>query len=239
MKFFVSVILCLAVLASVSSAYKIYKATSVNCRSGPGTSYKSVKSYTTKDNIKLTCQTSGQNIKGNTLWGKTTDGCYIADYYLHTGSNGYVVKKCGGSKPPSGGGSGGKIPGPMTNDYPYRGKCGGVDPWNYYKCQCTSFVAWRINKRLGVKFHNHYKGPNWGNANTWDNAAKQTGVPVNSKPVPGCVAQTNAGRYGHVAWVTKVSGNSVTVEEYNHGGTERYGTRTVPKNSFNYIHIKV
>ncbi|KAJ1644987.1 hypothetical protein LPJ64_003399 [Coemansia asiatica] len=84
-----------------------------------------------------------------------------------------------------------------------------------------------------------YKGPNWGNANTWDNAARQTGVPVNSKPVPGCVAQTNAGKYGHVAWVAKVSGNSVTIEEYNHSGTEKYSTRTVPKSTFNYIHVKI
>ncbi|KAJ1825419.1 hypothetical protein LPJ70_008023, partial [Coemansia sp. RSA 2708] len=90
-----------------------------------------------------------------------------------------------------------------------------------------------------VKFHNHYKGPNWGNANTWDNAARSTGVPVNSKPVPGCVAQTNAGSYGHVAWVAKVSGNSVTIEEYNYGRREAYSTRTVPKSSFNYIHVKV
>ncbi|KAJ2553233.1 hypothetical protein IWW35_001933 [Coemansia sp. RSA 1878] len=237
MKFYITVFLCLVGLASMADAYKIYKATTVNCRSTPTTSGKVVKTYTTKDNISLTCQTSGENIKGNTLWGKTTNGCYIADYYLKTGSAGYVVKKCsGGSTPPP---SGGQIPGPMMNDYPYSGKCGGVDPWNYYKCQCTSFVAWRINKRLGVKFHNHYKGPNWGNANTWDNAAKATKVPVNNKPVAGCVAQSNAGSYGHVAWVAKVSGNSVTIEEYNWARKEGYGTRTVPKNAFNYIHVKV
>ena len=105
--------------------------------------------------------------------------------------------------------------------------------------ECTSFVAWRINKRLGVKFTNQYKGTNWGNANTWDDAAKRTGVTVNSTPVPGAVAQSNAGGYGHVAWVTAVSGSSVTIEEYNYGVKEGYGTRTVPKTSFNYIHVKV
>ncbi|KAJ2160659.1 hypothetical protein GGF46_002090 [Coemansia sp. RSA 552] len=225
----------LAALSSVVDAYPITGNT-VNCRSGPGTSYGVKKSYKKGQNVKISCQTAGTSVNGNNIWDKTSDGCYVADYYVKTGKNGYVTKKCsGGSKPPSGG----KVPGPMTNDYPYKGKCGGVDPWSYYKCQCTSFVAWRINKRLGVKFHNHYKGPNWGNANTWDNAARQTRVPVNSKPVPGCVAQTNAGRYGHVAWVSKVSGNSVTIEEYNHGGTEKYSTRTVPKKTFNYIHVKV
>ncbi|KAJ2900314.1 hypothetical protein IWW38_000573 [Coemansia aciculifera] len=131
------------------------------------------------------------------------------------------------------------IPGPIKDDYPYPGQCDGIDSWHYYKCQCTSFVAWRINSRLGVKFDNYYKGPNWGNGNTWDEAARKTGVTINGTPVPGCVAQTNAGSYGHVAWVAKVSGDSVTVEEYNYVHAKKYSTRTVPKSSFNYIHIKV
>ncbi|KAJ2073165.1 hypothetical protein GGI16_008894, partial [Coemansia sp. S142-1] len=174
---------------------------------------------------------------GNSLWDKTTHGCYVADYYVKTGSTGYVSGKCSsGGSPPTPPGGGGAA-GPMKDDYPYPGQCDGVDPWRYFKCQCTSFVAWRINSRLGVKFHNHYKGPNWGNANTWDEAARKTGVPINNTPVPGCIAQTNSGSAGHVAWVAKVSGNSVTIEEYNYK-RHKYGTRTVPKSSFNYIHIK-
>ncbi|KAJ2608031.1 hypothetical protein H4S08_004603 [Coemansia sp. RSA 1365] len=236
MKLLSIAVLALVTLASVTDAYPITGNT-VNCRLGPGTSYSVKKSYKKGADVKITCQTSGTSVSGNSIWDKTSDGCYVADYYVKTGSNGYVTKKCsGGSKPPSGG----KTPGPMKNDYyPYKGKCGGVDPWNYFKCQCTSFVAWRINKRLGVKFHNHYKGPNWGNANTWDDAARKTRVPVNSKPVAGSVAQTNAGKYGHVAWVAKVSGSSVTVEEYNWNTKNGYGTRTVPKSTFNYIHVKV
>ncbi|KAJ2801352.1 hypothetical protein H4R20_003706 [Coemansia guatemalensis] len=236
MKLFAIAAFALATLAPFADAYPITGNT-VNCRSGPGTSYSVKKSYKKGTNVKITCQTSGTSVNGNSIWDKTSDGCYVADYYVKTGSNGYVTKKCsgGGSKPPSGG----KVPGPIKNDYPYKGKCGGVDPWNYFKCQCTSFVAWRINNRLGVKFHNHYKGPNWGNANTWDDAARKTRVPVNSKPVAGSVAQTNAGKYGHVAWVAKVSGSSVTVEEYNWNTKNGYGTRTVPKSTFNYIHVKV
>jgi surface antigen len=64
-------------------------------------------------------------------------------------------------------------------------------------------------------------------------------VTVNNKPVPGCVAQSNAGGYGHVAWVTAVGPTTVTIEEYNYGSKEGYGRRTVPKGNFNYIHIKV
>ncbi|KAJ2040534.1 hypothetical protein H4S04_007894 [Coemansia sp. S16] len=228
--------LCAASLATMTDAYRIYNADTVNCRSSPSTSGSVVRTYKANDDVSLTCQISGENIKGNSLWDKTTHGCYVADYYVKTGSTGYVSGKCssGGSPPtPPGGGAAG----PIKDDYPYPGQCDGVDPWRYFKCQCTSFVAWRINSRLGVKFHNQYKGPNWGNANTWDEAARKTGVPINNTPVPGCIAQTNSGSAGHVAWVAKVSGNSVTIEEYNYK-RHKYGTRTVPKSSFNYIHIK-
>ncbi|ORX63359.1 hypothetical protein DL89DRAFT_298520, partial [Linderina pennispora] len=48
----------------------------------------------------------------------------------------------------------------------------------------------------------------------------------------GAVGQTDQGsRYRHVVWVAKVSGNNITIEEYNHK-RHRYGTRTVPKSSF-------
>ncbi|KAJ2806972.1 hypothetical protein H4R21_000661 [Coemansia helicoidea] len=232
MKLLAATAFLLAGLAPAADCYHIYKATQVNCRSSPSTSGKVVRTYTASDDISLTCQTSGQTVSGNSLWDKTTDGCFVADYYLKTGSTGYVVGKCD-----SGGGSS-NVPGPMGNDYPYSGKCSGVDPWNYYRCQCTSFVAWRINKRLGIAFSNQFKGTNWGNANTWDDAARRTGVLINSSPAVGCIAQTNAGSFGHVAWVAKVSGDSVTVEEYNYAHKEAYGTRTVPKSTFQYIHLQ-
>ena len=223
-----------AVAFSAVEAYPI-TGNGVNCRSGPGTSYAVKKTYPKGQDVKITCQTEGTSVNGNSIWDKTPDGCYIADYYIKTGINGYVTTKCSASG--GGGGSSGSIPGPATDDYPYKGKCGGVDPWNYYKCQCTSFVAWRVNKRLGLKFHNKYKGHAWGNANSWDDAARASGVKVDNKPKVGCIAQTNAGNYGHVAYVSAVNGNTVTVEEYNHGGVEKYGKRTVSKDSFNYIHI--
>ncbi|KAK4248929.1 hypothetical protein C7999DRAFT_30619 [Corynascus novoguineensis] len=223
-----------AVAFSVTNAYPV-TADGLTCRSGPGTSYAAKKTYPKGFDIKISCQTSGTSVNGNNIWDKTQDGCYVADYYVKTGVNGYVTTKCGSS---GGGGGGGSVPGPAKNDYPYKSSCGGVDPWNYYKCQCTSFVAWRINKRLGIKFHNQYKGTNWGNANTWDDAAKRTGVKVNKTPKPGAVAQSNAGKYGHVAWVTAVDGNKVTIEEYNWAKREGYGKRTVDKSAFNYIHLK-
>lgn len=225
-----------AFLSTSAFAYPI-TGTTVNCRSGPGTSYAVKKTYKKGDAVTITCQKEGPVISGNSIWDKTSDGCYVADYYVKTGSNGYVKPKCDGGG--GGGSGGGKLPGPVTNDYPYKNSCGPVDKWKYFKCQCTSFVAWRINERLGIKFHNQYNGTNWGNANSWDEAARKTGVRVDNKPVPGCIAQSNAGSAGHVAWVTKVSGNTVTIEEYNFNKYRGYGTRTVPKSTFNYIHVKV
>ncbi|KAJ1955415.1 hypothetical protein GGI12_005564 [Dipsacomyces acuminosporus] len=126
-----------------------------------------------------------------------------------------------------------------VDDYPYKRQCGQVDPWNYYKCQGTSFVAFRINKKLGIKFHNHYKGVFWTNANTWDDAARKTHVTINSTPKVNAVAQTDKGSVGQVAWVTKVSGDKVTVEEYNGSVRQKYSTKTVSKSYYkNYIHFK-
>ncbi|ORX69390.1 CHAP-domain-containing protein [Linderina pennispora] len=238
MKFTALATFFLATISPLVSAYPIYKADTVNCRSSPSTSGKVVKTYKKDDDIKLTCQISGETIKGNSLWGKTSDGCYVADYYIKTGSTGLVTGRCNTGGGSSGGGSTGGDSTEMKDDYPYKSNCGPVDKWNYFKCQCTSFVAWRINSRLGISFHNRYKGKAWGNAKEWDEAARASGVTVNNTPKVGAVAQTNAGRFGHVAWVAKVSGNNVVVEEYNKGGTERYGTRTVPKSSFNYIHVR-
>ncbi len=125
-----------AVAVTVTNAYPI-TGTTVNCRSGPGTSYAVKKSYAKGADVKVTCQTTGTSVEGNNIWDKTSDGCYVADYYVKTGTNGYVTTKCdaGGS---TGGGST-TIPGPKTNDYPYKGSCGGVDPWNYYKCRMSPF----------------------------------------------------------------------------------------------------
>ncbi|KAK4164324.1 lysozyme [Cladorrhinum sp. PSN259] len=91
-----------------TSAYLI-KGDVVNCRSGPGTSYAVKKTYKKGQDVKLTCQTPGEVINGVKLWDKTTDKCYVSDYYVKTGTDGYVAPKCGGS------GSGGSCAAPKSN----------------------------------------------------------------------------------------------------------------------------
>jgi surface antigen len=135
-------------------------------------------------------------------------------------------------------------PGVIGDDYPANLKSAGkdalVDPWLFYNRECTSFVAWRLNSANGISFGNYYGGPQWGNANHWDDAATTIGKAPNSTPARGAIAQTDAGTSGHVAWVASVNADgTVTVEEYNfspaYGGT--YSTRTVPAGSFRYIHL--
>ncbi|KAK9236662.1 hypothetical protein V1525DRAFT_389217 [Lipomyces kononenkoae] len=81
----------------------------VNCRSGPGTSYAVVMTYSVGQDVSITCQAPGTDINGDNLWDKTSDGCYVSDYYVSTGTSGYVTSECGGGS--GGGGNGGTLPG--------------------------------------------------------------------------------------------------------------------------------
>ncbi|CAI7595369.1 unnamed protein product [Penicillium palitans] len=98
--------LAFATITPIVNAYPI-TGDVVNCRSGPGTSYSVVKSYKKGADVAITCQAAGTTVNGNGIWDKTSDGCYVADYYIRTGSSSYVTKKCSGS----GSGSSGNLPG--------------------------------------------------------------------------------------------------------------------------------
>ncbi len=124
----------------------------------------------------------------------------------------------------------------IGDDYPenWKNKIDEVDPWGYYKSYCTSFVAHRLSKV------NQFNVPRaMGNAGQWGETARQMGYRVDNVPMPGAVAFDSSGGYGHVAWVANVSGDSVTVEEYNYGRRYVYNTRTVSRTAFTgYIHFK-
>ncbi|KAJ1954282.1 hypothetical protein GGI12_005826, partial [Dipsacomyces acuminosporus] len=89
-------------LASLTSAYPIYKTQTVNCRASPSTGGQVVRTYRLSDDVKLVCQIEGQAILGNSVWDKTSDGCYVSDYYVKTGSSRFVVAKCGSDSPGTG-----------------------------------------------------------------------------------------------------------------------------------------
>ncbi len=140
---------------------------------------------------------------------------------------------------------GGFQPAHAVNDYPYS-TTNQVDRWGFYTRNCTSYVAWRM-ERNGVAFSNNMRGPNgvqghWGNAYEWDNNATRIGYAVDGRPALGAVAQWNeweggAGGFGHVAYVERINTDgSVLISEYNWSVSYGYTERTV--RAPRYIHIK-
>ncbi|KAL2160787.1 hypothetical protein VTH06DRAFT_984 [Thermothelomyces fergusii] len=91
------IIPALASILAPAAAYPVTAETGLQCRTGPGTSYSAVKAYPKGYDIKISCQTTGTSINGNNIWDKTQDGCYVADYYVKTGTNGFITTKCGSS----------------------------------------------------------------------------------------------------------------------------------------------
>ncbi|KAJ2155857.1 hypothetical protein GGF46_005555 [Coemansia sp. RSA 552] len=226
-------IAALGVLVTAAYSYSLNDLSDrVNCRESPTTDSAIVKQYGTGDVFDIPCQVSGNRVFDYAIWDKTSDNCYIADYYVETGANSaYVTGNCLYQGP---------NPGPMVDDYRYKGQCDGVDPWNFYNCQCVSFVAQRINERQGIYFTNRYKGFKWGNANTWAEAGRNSpNVTVDMIPKAGCIAQHTRSELGHVAWVHSVdeAEKTITIEEYNVVPL-KYSTNTVPWDAFDaYIHL--
>lgn len=118
---------------------------------------------------------------------------------------------------------------------------GAADPWGYVFRNCTSWVASQLAA-------NGFNASGMGMAADWGNSAKAEGH-VDDTPAVGAVAWWPAyakdaggdvGSYGHVAYVTAVSGNSATIAEYNYGGTGLYHTRTITASAtegVKYIHL--
>jgi len=138
-------------------------------------------------------------------------------------------------KAPFVGGKGGGVdPG---DDYPSRWKNvpqdSVLDQWKEYNRECTSFVAWALHSRNGFEM------PFYQNANRWGPEAQKKGYVVNSIPAVGSVAWSNAGVFGHVAYVIAVNGSNITVEEYNYLTRGAYDKRVVSSSAFTgFIHFR-
>lgn len=218
----------IAVAANAATGTVRTSGADLTVRKGPGTGYAAVGTVAKGTRVDIICQTTGSSVKGtygtSSIWDKIGSGRFVSDAYVYTGSDGRVAPQCGST----GGSTGGSTTpsGVIGNDYPYSGQTSGVDPWNFYKGQCTSFAAWRVNHNLGIRFSNSYKGQHWGNAEHWDNAARAAGIPVYKRPRVGDVAVRSSGTWGHVAYVAKVNRDgSFMVEEYNHRAPDTYSYR--------------
>lgn len=83
----------------------------------------------------------------------------------------------------------------------------------------------------------------WGNANTWDNHAGSDGYEVDHLPAVNAVLQSDAGNFGHVAYVIKVDPGTGdwTISEMNAPVLNVVTRRTFSKDAaayYNFIHDK-
>lgn len=125
--YFSALALSAAIALPLAGAYPV-KTDGLHCRSGPGTSYSIVKTYAKGTELSISCQTPGTDVDGDSLWDKTSDGCYVTDYYVLTGTSNYVAQRCGSS-----GGGGGSAGGSGVDEAALE-LIGSLEGWdaNYY-----------------------------------------------------------------------------------------------------------
>jgi surface antigen len=112
---------------------------------------------------------------------------------------------------------------------------GGKDPL-YPVGQCTWWVALH---RPDLPF---FRGAA-GDALNWAKSAAEHGFLVGTTPAVGAVAvfqpnQYRAGRYGHVALVTAINGEKITISEANFRARAKNDTRTIDSSGLQFIYRK-
>ena len=142
-----------------------------------------------------------------------------------------------------------------ANTYPWQGDC--PDRQDFYMtyqdgyalggyvCECVSYTGWKAYEFYGLYL-------SWGNAYSWDDAARAAGYVVDHSPAPNTIGQVDGYPYGHVFWVESVnSDGSISVTEYNnayatflYSGDMHYGdfgARTIDASDlwqYNFIHLQ-
>ena len=85
------------VTASAAQQYTTANVT-LNIRSGPGTGYSIVGTLPGSSKVLLYCQTPGTTVTGtygtSNIWDNISNGEFISDAYVNTGSDGYVTSHC-------------------------------------------------------------------------------------------------------------------------------------------------
>jgi surface antigen len=107
-----------------------------------------------------------------------------------------------------------------------------ADKWAFYRGQCTSWVAYRLNELNGAAFTNSYGGQGtWGDAVNWGPHARKLKIKVNGTPALGSIAwygPTKAAPDGHVAYVEKVnSATSIVMSEMNFDSDNGFWVHTI------------
>jgi surface antigen len=147
----------------------------------------------------------------------------------------------GGGKVDFSGTCGGSYPADAVNSYGGHWGCdhpldNTLDNWGMYNRECVSYTAWMVYKTYGYM-------PYWGgsgNANEWPGDARAAGIPVGSTPKVGSVAIYMGGSgdpFGHAMWVDSISGNMITVSQYNLYYDGNYYQTTISSAGLTYIYF--
>ena len=109
-----------------------------------------------------------------------------------------------------------------------------VDNWGMYNRECVSYTAFRV---AASGRHKPYWG-GIGNANQWDDNARNQGIPTDYSPRAGDVAISNAGYYGHAMYVESVNPNgTINISQYNADWQGTYSTNTISPRGLVFIHF--
>ena len=121
------------------------------------------------------------------------------------------------------------------------------DNWGFFNRECTSYVAWKINKDHGTTsppyfFTNLMLGGRFGDAGHWAANAAALGFTVDSNPSVGAIAHWangELGSLGHVAYVEAVNADgSVDVSEYNFHLNHNFDVRCNNVRPPRFIHFE-
>lgn len=185
--------------------------------------------YNKGSRLSLACYKRGQSVQGyysrwipggwDNLWYKTSDGYFVADVDINTGSNNPVTPACGVTPPPPPPANGRKWGQTRATNAGAAGNC----TWGAYE----KFRA-ATGKYPALA----------GDAKNWANSARATGWTVVADAQARAIVVFQPGVQGakppsgHVAWVDSVSrradGLYVSITEMNgKDGLGRWSTRTI------------
>nr|WP_316780202.1 SH3 domain-containing protein [Streptomyces sasae] len=78
--------------------YDVAPGLRLNVRSGPGTGYDITRVLPEGAKVPIYCQTPGTTVSGyygtSNIWDNISNGEFVSDTYVHTGSDGYVADRC-------------------------------------------------------------------------------------------------------------------------------------------------
>jgi surface antigen len=184
----------------------------LNERAAPASSAQQVGHLANGAVAYIACQVAGTpyptggSPASESIWDQLTNGTYVADYWLSTPAVGTFSPGIPQCSPPT----------PPTTPPKAWGKSMSYNPGP--NGQCTYWAEKEFKAFTGKYFD--VMGPRSGGAYTYGIDAKAHGWTVTPQPEVDSVVVfpphvDGASSVGHVAWVTGVSGSTITVTQMN------------------------